>query len=60
MDKSEYIKFRLLDYDSRFRNEEDFIFFWFDRLIKDRLFHLNRLRCINMPKLISGINNKNT
>ena len=45
---SNFIKHRLLAFDSRFRNNCDWIYFLYDRVIKQRLFYFNQSRKINI------------
>ena len=41
---AEYCKMRLLNYDSRWRDDHDWAFFWVDRMIKSRIFYYNRAK----------------
>ena len=45
---SNFIKHRLLAFDSRFRNNCDWIYFMYDRVIKQRLFYFNQSRKNNI------------
>ena len=40
----EYLKHRLLNFDSRWRKDESFSFHWYDRQVKSRLFYVAKAR----------------
>ena len=48
----EYVKLRLLNIDPRWRMENNFAFFWYDRMIKARLFYYNRARRVRKSVLV--------
>lgn len=51
-----YVKHRLFAIDARFRNCNEFMFFWYDRLIKERLsYYNNRQRTVNVTELLGSL-----
>lgn len=44
---SEYVKYRLLNFDSRWRKDPHWAFFFFDRMVKQRILYANRMRKAN-------------
>ncbi len=51
-----YVKHRLLGIDPRFRKNNEFMFFWYDRLLKERLlYYNNRQRTVNVTNLMASI-----
>lgn len=41
---TDYCKHRLLNYDNRWRSDPHWSFFWYDRMIKSRIFYYNKVR----------------